>query len=274
MSDRRSLARPISLAMLAWTAVALCGEPPSPADSGPQPPCDSETIPAYPDSEHSPVVKVWDRSDLGRDWIPPACIGWAEPGFSTLVVTAARFRDPSGAEGLLRRVGAISQLAGVRYWSTTHQRWETLIVDAHAVAGLPGSALPGSTNDRRRADFSPKELSDGGSVYFEQSDNLSGRATYRLRVLSASSERLVFETENVSTIRFLLVPLFQPGEIQSIYFLQQESADVWRYYNIIRMGKNASRFAMGRPASSINRAVALFRHWAGIPTDREPPAAR
>jgi hypothetical protein len=257
------------LTLLAWTAVALVGEPPAPADSGPQPPCESETIPAYPDLDHSPVVRVWDHSDLARDWIPPACTGWSVPGFSTLVVTAARFRDSSGIDGLLARVGAISQLAGMRYWSTTHQRWETLVPDAHAVARLSGSA-----DDRHREDFSSKELSDGGSVYFQQSDNLSGRATYRLRVTSVSPERLVFETENVSTIRYLLVPLFQPGEIQSIYFLQRESSGVWRYYNITRMGKNASRLAAGRDASSINRAVAFFRHWAGIPTDREPPAAR
>ena len=28
------------------------------------------------------------------------------------------------------------------------------------------------------------------------------------------------------------------------------------------------------PASSINRAVAFYRHFVGIPTDQEPPAAR
>jgi len=258
------------LILLVWAAVALRGEPPAPADSGPQPPCGSESFPAYPDLDHSPVVRVWDRSDLGRNWIPPACTVWLEPGFSTLVVTVARFRDSSGVEGLLRRVGAISQLAGMRYWSTTHKRWETLIGDAHAVAG----PVAGPANDQRREDFSSNEVSGGGPVYFQQSDNLSGRATYRLRVTSVSSERLVFETENISTLRYLLVPLFQPGEIQSIYFLQQESPGVWCYYNLTRMGKNASRLATGHDASSINRAVAFFRHWAGIPTDQEPPAAR
>lgn len=271
MSDRAPLIHLMSLAMLAWAAVALCGEPPAPADSGPQPPCGSESFPAYPDLDHSPVVKAWDRTDSGRNWIPPACTGWTDPGFSTLVVTVARFRDSSGIDGLLRRVGAISQLAGMRYWSTTHQRWERLIVDAYA---LIGPAAPGLASSRRREDFSSREIAAGEPVYFQQSDNLSGRATYRLEVTSVSSERLVFETENVSTIRYLLVPLFQPGEIQSIYFLQQESSGVWRYYNITRIGKNASRLATGHDASSINRAVAFFRHWAGIPTDQEPPAAR
>jgi hypothetical protein len=30
----------------------------------------------------------------------------------------------------------------------------------------------------------------------------------------------------------------------------------------------------GHEASYVNRAVALYRHLARIPTDREPPAAR
>jgi hypothetical protein len=236
------------------------------ADTGPLPPCGGESFPSYPDLDHAPVVKVWDRADLGRDWAPPACTGWSAPGFSTLIVTVARFRDTSGVEGLLRHVGAISQLTGMRYWSTTHKRWQALIVDASAVAG--------PANDRRREDFSLNEISEGGTLYFQQNDNLTGRATYRMHVGSVAPERLVFETENISTIRYFLVPLFRPGEMQSIYFLEQESPGVWRYFNIARTGKNANTLAAGHDASSINRAVAFFRHWAGIPTDQEPPAAR
>jgi hypothetical protein len=254
------------LIWLLWIGAALCGGQCARGDSGPQPPCEAESFPSYPDLDHSPVVKVWDRSTLGRDWVPPACTGWSGSGFSTLVATAARFGDTSGMESLIRHVGAISQLSGIRYWSTSQKRWQKLILDAFAVVG-PAS-------DRRRADFSPTETTQGAFLYFQQSDNLSGRAAYRLRVSSASADRLVFETENVSTIRYLLVPLFQPGEIQSVYFLQLEAPGVWTYYNLTRTGKNANRLAAGHDASSVNRAVAFFRHWASIPTDLEPPAAR
>lgn len=236
------------------------------ADTGPQPPCGIESFPSYPDLDQAPVVKVWDRAALGRDWAPPACTGWSAPGFSSLIVTAARFRETAGVEGLLRHLGAISQLTGMRYWSTTHKKWQTLIVGA--------SALSGENGDRRRDDFSPTELSAGGTLYFQQSDNLSGKATYRMRVATMSPDRLVFETENISTIRYLLIPLFHPGEMQSIYFLDQESPGVWRYFNIARTGRNANTLVAGHDASSINRAVAFFRYWAGIPTDQEPPAAR
>ena len=259
----RRLSRVVPLIVF---ATILCADVSSRADTGPQPPCESAPFPPYPDLENSPAVRVWDRAESGQGWIPPACTGWMDPGFTTLVVTVARFRHASGVEGLLRRIGAISGLAGIRYWSTTHKRWQTLIITAHALSEAAGG--------RPREDFSPGEMTVGRSLYYEQEDNLSGNAIYRMRIRSASPERLVFDTENVGTMRYLLMPLFHPGEMQSIYFLDRELQDVWRYYSISRTGKNASQLAAGYEASSINRAVAFYRYLAGIPTDREPPAAR
>jgi hypothetical protein len=211
-------------------------------------------------------VTFWSESDLGRDWKPPACTSWSTAGFSTLLTTVARFRYASGAEGLLRRIGAVSELEGMRYWSTTHQQWRTLILDAHALTG-PESGRP-------RPDFTPEELKAGKLLYLEQADNLAGTATYRIRVDEVSAERLVFDVENVSTMRYFFVTLFHPTDMQSIYFLDRESDGVWRYYSIARTGRNASSLATGHAASSINRAVAFYRSLVGIPTDQEPPAAR
>ena len=236
------------------------------AQSGPRPPCGMEPVPPYSGLDNSPNVKFWSEADSGRDWRPPACTNWTETGFSTLITTAARFRYTAGAEGLLRRIGAISELAGMRYWSTTHQQWRTLIVDAHALTGSPSG--------RRRQDFTIDEMKAGKALYLEQADNLSGTATYRMRVAEASADRVVFDVENVSIMRYLFVTLFDPGEMQSVYFLDRESDSVWRYYSIARTGRDASRLATGHPSSSINRAVAFYRSLAGIPADQEPPAAR
>jgi hypothetical protein len=211
-------------------------------------------------------VNVWSESALGHDWRPPACTGWATIGFSTLITTVAKFRYASGAEGLLRHIGAVSELAGVRYWSTTHQQWRTLIVDAHAATG-PQTA-------QRRGDFTIGEIRKGSVLYLEQTDNLSGKAVYRMHIAEASAERIVFDVENVSLMRYFFVTLFHPGDMQSVYFLDHESEDIWRYYSITRTGRNASRLTAGHDASSINRAVAFYRAMAGIPTDQEPPAAR
>ena len=251
---------------LGLAATLLCCAVAHGAETGPQPPCGAAPFPAYSNIGDAPVVKAWDRSDLGRNWTPPACTGWTAPGFSTLVVAAARFRYAAGVAGLLRRIGAISELRGMRYWSTTRKRWATLIVDAYALSAAAGK--------QRRNDFSMDEMAEGRSFYFQQEDNVSGRAVYRMRVLTASPDRLVIETENVTTMKYLLLPVFPPGEMQSIYFLEREPDDVWRYYSMTRTGRNASWLTAGHEASSINRAVAFYRFLAGIPTDQEPPASR
>ena len=247
-------------------AAMLSCQVPGYAQSGPQPPCGMEPVPAYAGPDDPPAVKFWSEQDFGRDWKPPVCTGWTEAGFSTLVTTGARFRYAPNAEDLLRRAGAISGLAGMRYWSTTHRQWQTLIVSAYAVT----AAQPGV----RRRDFTPDEMKEGKVLYLQQTDNLSGAAIYRMHIAEVSADRLVFDVENVSTMRYLFLTLFPPGEMQSIYFLDRESAGVWRYYSMVRTGRNASRLAAGHEASSINRAVAFYRWLVGIPTDQEPPAAR
>jgi hypothetical protein len=232
----------------------------------PQPPCGNEPIPPYPGLDDSAIVKSWSKSDFSRDWKPPACTGWAEVGFTTLVTIAARFPHTSGSGGLFRQIGAISELAGIRYWSTTHKQWRTLIVEAYA--------LTGSQSGQRREDFTPDEMKEGKVLYFEQVDNLSGKAIYRMHIVEASARRLVFDVENVSTMRYFFIPVLHPGELQSMYFLDRESDSVWRYYSIVRTGKNANGLIAGNESSSVNRAVAFYRHLVGIPTAQEPPGAR
>src|SRR6478672_2477947 len=95
------------------------------SDAGPQPPCGGEASPAYAALDSPPAVQVWDRSDLGPSWAPPACTGWTTPGFASLIAVAGRFRSSSTANELAGEIGAISKLAGIRYWSTTHKQWQT-----------------------------------------------------------------------------------------------------------------------------------------------------
>jgi Family of unknown function (DUF6675) len=229
-------------------------------------PCGQEAFPAYPELAGPPVVTFWNPSDVGLNWTPPACTGWTGGSYSTLVTTVGRFRGPASVDDLLQRIGAISQMAGMRYWSTTHQRWQTLIEEAHAVTGPAGT--------RYRGDFSADELKAGSVAFFEQLDNLAGKAIYRMHISEASENRIVVDVENVTPMKYLLLTLFHPGDLQTIYFLDRDAPDVWRYYSVVRTGKNASSLTTGKQASSINRAVAFFRHLAGLPGELEPPAAR
>jgi hypothetical protein len=200
-------------------------------------------------------------------WSFPACTGWKNSDFTSMVVIAGRFRFTMGSEGLRGRIGAISETAGIRYWSTTQKRWRALILQAHA--------LQTASQDRPRSDFAPAEIAAGQSLFFIQEDNTFGRVTYRLRIKSVSADHISYEVENASTVRYLLVAaVLQPGDLRSIYFLDSDSADVWRYYAITLAKGRIGLFLKGRHASTVNRAIALYRHIAGIPTDQEPPAAR
>jgi hypothetical protein len=211
-------------------------------------------------------VKVWNASDLGADWKPPACTGWGASESPTIVAVAARFRFTAGTDGLRHRIGAVSETKGILYWSATQKRWQKLILEAYA--------SPGADSSQRRPDFSVDEIAAGRTLFFKQEDNLFGKAIYRMRIRSASTGRLVFDVENSTAIRYLLFPLFEPGQVQSIYYLEQEAAGLWRYYGIARTSGKAGGLIAGHEASAINRAVAFYRHLAGIPTDQEPPASR
>jgi hypothetical protein len=181
------------------------------------------------------------------------------------VVTAARFPHSGGSETLLGRLGAVSHMTGLLYWSTSRQKWEPLILSAYALTGLEGE---------RRKDFAPPEMAAGRTLSMLQEDNLLGKAAYQTRIVSVAEDRIVFTTRNAGGISMLGLTLFQPDEIQSICFLDRESKGVWRYYNLTRMPKQASVLTMGHSASLVNRAVALYRYLAGIPADQGPPAAR
>src|SRR4051812_7123933 len=123
------------------------------SQGGPQPPCGKPPVPSWSSANEPAMSKLWSRAEFGRDWMPPACTGWTTPGFTTLVSTVARFQlapEPSGADALLRRIGAISDRAGTRYWSTTHQKWETLISDAYALTAASGKRRGGFTADEMK----------------------------------------------------------------------------------------------------------------------------
>jgi hypothetical protein len=249
-------------------ALLLTLRPGASAD-GPRPPCGEAPRPAYADPGSAPNVQAWRGGDLGADWWPPDCVGWDSAGFDVLVALAGSFTAAGTAQDLIARFAAISRMTAIRYWSVTDQAWGPLVTSATALSG-PDAAL-------RRPDFAPAELTAGSTVFFAQSDNRSsGEVVYRLTIRELHPDRLVVETENVTAVRSpLIVTLFDPSELQSTYFLEHGAQDVWTYYSLSRTSPDVNWLARrGQVASYLNRAVALFRYVAGIPTDQEAPAAR
>ena len=254
--------------LFACQLLLLLTLPARPAEPlGPNPPCAGAPVPAYPQTGEAPNVKIWSASDLAPDWTPPACTPWP-PGAATIVsALSGQFHFSGGMDGLKTRIGAISSLSGVRYWSVTDKAWLAMFV--HAVA------LDGPDPKKTRADFSPAELTTGATLYFIAADNRSGRdAVSRLHILQSDDTHFVLETENVSPLRWHFLTYAAPGAFQTWYFLDQAPGETWRFYSLTRVQYKSSLFGAIVPERSyVNRAVAMYRHFLGEPTDAGPPAA-
>lgn len=151
-------------------------------------------------------------------------------------------------------------------WSTTEQSWRPLVLSA--------TALTRKIAPQARADFTAAELEGGQDVYLAQADSRgAGEVIYRMRVRENKPSGFIIETENVTPVHWLALTLLKPGSLYSVYFIEERSRDTWSYYSLTRIAESSWLIA-GHEKSYVNRVVALYRHNAGIPTDREPPPAR
>ena len=245
--------------ILVWAAAAH-------SQSGPIAPCRADGSAPYPAFADLPNARSWRAGDIGVGWAPGRCIGWASQRFTVLTALAGRFRFDGGVDDLLARFGALSAWRGIRYWSVTDGRWDTLITDA--------AALDSPNHRRRRADFTLPELKSGAHLYFLQKDNRSSDAViYRMRVTAVEPDRLVVMVENVTAVSVFIFTIFDPGDLESTYIFEKLAPTSWGYYSL--SGVRESAAAIGNhEASYVNRAVAIYRHLVGIPGDQEPPLAR
>jgi hypothetical protein len=117
-------------------------------------------------------------------------------------------------------------------------------------------------------------MTAGRDFFYLEDDSRSGGIVYRMRIRELSPRRAVIATENLTPVRVFLFPLFAPGALQSVEFIEELGPAIWGVYILTRAGEGTSWLAGGHDGSYVNRAVAVFRHLADIPTDAEPPAAR
>jgi hypothetical protein len=251
------------LLVLAVTLFAAAGT----AAEGPRPPCvDGSVEPDYAQPGAFPNIRIWFADDLVGGWPPAACTQWPPLADAIVVATAGRFVEPGGIPAIAGRLAATSKLTDVRYWSATRQTWRPLIPEAHA--------LNSPDRDDRREDFAVAEFTPGTTLYYWQHENSpAGKLVYRVDIREHSDDRLVLAMENATPVRFMLLPLFAEGEYRSLYFVERETGDTWRYYSLLRAPTPISLAVRSHRASYINRAAAIFRYVAGLPTDTEPPLA-
>jgi hypothetical protein len=236
--------------------------------AGPRLPCDASASYAYPALGNMPVIEVWHARDLAQDgWQPPNCTGWPIASRSKLIVTlAGSFQTEGGMDALLARVGAISTLKSILFWSATDKRWLRLSTDA--------TALTDANAKDRRKDFVPADFAKGAELYYWEDGASTGATVYRLRVLENTDQRLIISSTNVTTIRKFVFTLFKPGALQSLLVIERLSSNTFGTCILTRTGGGASELSNGHEETFINRSNALFRQLAGIKTDQEPPAMR
>jgi uncharacterized protein DUF6675 len=210
-------------------------------------------------------VRSWDAAEAAG-WSAPACLGWPHAQYKSVVALAGSFRHDGDAAGLLERFGAISAMRGLHYWSVTDKAWRVLLTDA--------AALAGPTENLRRPDFTAAEMAPGQDLYFEQTDTRSSSpVVYRMRVLERTDTRFSVETENVSAVQTFLITLFPPGSLRASYFVERGAGDLWSFYGLSSTSSEASVLTSASPASYVNRIAALYRHFIGVPPERELPLA-
>jgi hypothetical protein len=252
------------LAALLWPGSGLL------AQQVPVPPCEG---PPHPDASSPGSLLnqlAWVDDESIADWSPPDCTGWEKRPVRALLAAAGRFRLSGDSAVLVERLGRISAMTDIIYWSSTRNRWRKLFDEAHALAS-PDS-------DATREDFAATELVANAQVHFWlQENNPTAGVVYRVSIHDRTPNRLVFETVNVTPLQAQLLlyrrTIANPREFRQLYFLQRESDDVWRYYSLARMSGTGTLAGLSE-ASLRNRAEAVFRHIAELEMTREPPAAR
>ena len=79
-------------------------------------------------------------------------------------------------------------------------------------------------------------------LYFAQSDNrASGEIIYRMQVKQADPSRLVIAVENVTAVRRFLITFFEPGDLQSVHYLERNGPGLWSYYGLAWAASTARR---------------------------------
>jgi hypothetical protein len=219
----------------------------APASSLPVPPCNSDPFPPYASLGELTVPQTW----TSIDWQPPGCLDAWAPRYKFVIALAGHIAAADRNE-LLVRLGSISKMRGLQYYSVTESAWRVLIKDA--------SALSDADPKHSRTDFTAEEVASGANLFFVEEDNRSSHpVVYRMRATHADAGRIVIETENISPVKSFFVTLFPPGSLRAAYILTRLKSADWGLYVVSASSEDASSLVTLAKSSYENRAQALFQ---------------
>ena len=149
----------------------------------------------------------------------------------------------------------------------TRQRWRPLVTRA--------VALSRPDRDAVRDDFTLAEVRpDDELFHFQEENTPAAEVVYRTRVLEKGHTRIVVEVENALPVTRFLLELFRTGGYRFVHVFERTNGTLWRHYMLLRLDTTYGFLLRGHETSFVNRMGALFRYFAGIPTDGGPPPAR
>jgi len=228
-------------------------------------PCDGAPDPAHATLGERPNLRVITKE--GFVWDAPRCIGWGKGKYALLIAVAGRFEHKGGEAALVRKFARISRLKTVRYWSTSAQAWRNLFRNAHALSRPQQGAV--------RVDFDVADFVPGPvrHLWLTEQGPIGG-AMFRMRTIERTRDRIIIDLRNERPIRPPEHPKISAGGYRYVFILDREGPGVWRYYGVTGLrgaGGGAITWIRG---SYLNRAIAMYQYIAGLPMEREPPAAR
>lgn len=226
----------------------------------PVPPCAGPAQPTYAAVGAPPNVKVWYAEQL-EGWKPPACSGWNLSSADAVAASAARFTHAGTADDLLKRFAKVSDYESIPYWSPNNQEWRQLIRHANA--------LSGPDVRQEREDFTIAELAKGDPLFLSMGGSTISDVVYRLQVMQHTPDRVTVAMENAVAIRVLGIPVLREGAAQFLFTFEREQGDVWNFYVLTRVGSVLNVIARPPMDQYANRAIALMRHFAGLPARDE-----
>jgi hypothetical protein len=246
--------RLFAIALIAAALVATA------AHAGPEPrlDCRADTTPP---TQH-PTVGIWFGGDLAN-WEPPGCTGWTARPLAVLVETHGDTALTGTPTDILTRLGSISDLTTIRYWSTTRDRWRQLIPNASALSDPDPAKL--------RPDFDAAELRAGPTFFWQEENTPLNAVTYRMDVRVIDARTVVVAINNALPARAALFASLAPGHHEFLYRFERRDNGTWSLYGLMRSGSGPQLIARAGRKSYGNRAVALFRYLAGERTDCAAP---
>jgi hypothetical protein len=224
--------------------------------------CGQAPFPPFPPPEKPAIVHTW-LQDGRQDGPLPDCGHLRGREFALLVRVTASYTAPGDLGDQLLRLGAVSAMKGMTYWSFSDRKRQLLVRDSFAVDG-PTSTKP-------RADFTLAELRSGAVLHYLQSDNrTSTLVPYSLQVLHSGNDSFTLRVENLGDVRFMGVTFVPARSMQWLLTVERLGPERWGYRSLQGVQQLGFGAAEKYRLSNLSRSVAMFDLLSGRQTEIEP----